>query len=72
MTRCRRRELIMQEASVALLTSHQMQLARMQTFPLLEPRKAPKPLEFPFDTTPRKQSMTCQTRDRRMSFMIGD
>jgi hypothetical protein len=60
----------MQEASAALLMS-QMQPARMHAFHFLEPRKAPDPVEFPFDTTP-KQSMTCQTRDRRMSFMIGD
>jgi hypothetical protein len=47
----------MQEASVALLMC-QMQPERMQTFPLLEPRKAPDPVEFLFDATP-KQSVTC-------------
>jgi hypothetical protein len=71
-TRCRRRELIMQEASVVLLLVSQMQPARMQTFHLiLEPRKAPDPVEFPFNTTP-KQSVTCQTREGRMSFSSGD
>jgi hypothetical protein len=57
MTRFRRRELIMLEASVALLTS-QTQPARRQTFCLLVLRKAMDPLEFLFDTTP-KQNMIC-------------
>jgi hypothetical protein len=68
--RSRRREVIMQEASVALLTSR-IRPARRQTSHLLEQRKAPVLPEFPFATT-RKQSTICSQRIRGTNSANGE
>ena len=47
------------------------EVERMSTFHPSEPRKAMDPVEFPFDTT-RKKNMICLTRDRWLSFVNGE
>ena len=72
MTRCRRSELIMLEANVALLISQTKPARRqMQTYHPSEPRREMDPVEFLFDSTP-KQNMICLIKHRRMSFMNGE